>query len=268
MTKVVDSFIFYNELDMLEYRLRTLEPVVDIFVLVEALQTHAGNPKILYYDENKARFAPWAHKIVHKIVDLPCKEQTTRANQWVNENQHRHEITRAVRELQPHLRADDLVMVSDLDEIPDPATIATLKADPSLVKEKGIIAFEQVLYYYNIETLASAEPWTCARISTASAFESIGSAQELRHIGCPSIPKGGWHLSYFGSPAFIRNKIQQFGHQELNSVDYTDERKIAERVAAGMSVVQLGSNLTHIPRASNNYLPPNIEWLESALAAL
>jgi hypothetical protein len=192
MTKLVDSFIFYNELDMLEYRLRTLDDVVDLFVLVEARQTHAGNPKSLYYEHNKARFERWAHKIVHKIVDLPCKEQTTRANQWVNENQHRHEITHAVREL--HLRADDLVMVSDLDEIPDPVTIATLK-ESSLVKEKKVVAFEQVLYYYNIETLVSSEPWKCAKISTAHDFDIIGSAQHLRHIGCESIPKGGWHLS-------------------------------------------------------------------------
>ena len=45
--KIIDCFIFYNELDLLFYRLSVLNNVVDYFVLVEATKTHAGNDKIL-----------------------------------------------------------------------------------------------------------------------------------------------------------------------------------------------------------------------------
>jgi beta-1,4-mannosyl-glycoprotein beta-1,4-N-acetylglucosaminyltransferase len=258
--------MLYNELDMLEYRLRTLDPVVDIFVLVEARQTQAGNPKQLYYEKNRDRYAAYAHKIVHKAVDLPCKTQVAAysANQWVNENQQRNEITTAVLSLQ--LNPDDLVMVSDLDEIPDPVTIAALKKDPSSVIEKGAVALEQDLYYYNIETLFSTTPWAMAKLSTANFFEKVGSAQHFRHISCPSIPRGGWHLSYFGSPSFIRNKIKQCGHQELNLDEYTDLDKILERMHAGTSVAHIGHKLIKVPRETNRYLPPDIGWLEHALA--
>ena len=40
---IVDSFIFYNELDMLEFRLTELNDVVDYFVIVEATHTFSGN---------------------------------------------------------------------------------------------------------------------------------------------------------------------------------------------------------------------------------
>jgi len=233
----------------------------------KARQTHAGNPKRLYYEENRERYAAYAHKIVHKIVDLPCKTQVTAhsADQWVNENQHRNEITPAALSLQ--LNPDDLVLVSDLDELPDPVTIAALKKDPSPVVEKGIVALEQALYYYNIEMLYPA-PWVLSKLSTVKYFENSGSAQHIRHISCSTIPRGGWHLSYFGSPSFIRNKLQQFGHQELNTDAFTDLDKITERINTHMSVVDIGRKLTKMPREMNTYLPPDIDWLELALAAL
>jgi beta-1,4-mannosyl-glycoprotein beta-1,4-N-acetylglucosaminyltransferase len=51
--KVTDSFIFFNELDILEIRLNTLDPYVDYFIIVESSVTHTGNPKPYYFEENK-----------------------------------------------------------------------------------------------------------------------------------------------------------------------------------------------------------------------
>ena len=41
--KIIDSFIFYNELDLLEYRLSILNEYVDYFILVESSYTFTGN---------------------------------------------------------------------------------------------------------------------------------------------------------------------------------------------------------------------------------
>jgi len=49
--KIYDCFIFFNELDLLEIRLKTLDKVVDYFVLVEADKTHRGKKKPLYYEK-------------------------------------------------------------------------------------------------------------------------------------------------------------------------------------------------------------------------
>ena len=53
MAKVYDTFLFFNELDLLEIRLNILDDYVDYFVLCEANQTFSGKDKKLYYKENK-----------------------------------------------------------------------------------------------------------------------------------------------------------------------------------------------------------------------
>ena len=66
--KVFDSFIFFNELDLLELRLNILNDVVDYFVLTESPFTVSGNEKPLYYQENKDRFGKFNDKIIHNIT--------------------------------------------------------------------------------------------------------------------------------------------------------------------------------------------------------
>ena len=52
---LIDAFIFYNELDLLELRLTVLDKYVDRFVLVESEVNHIGERKPLFYAENKDR---------------------------------------------------------------------------------------------------------------------------------------------------------------------------------------------------------------------
>ena len=48
--RIFDSFIFFNELELLEMRLNILGDVVDKFVLTESPFTVSGNEKPLYYE--------------------------------------------------------------------------------------------------------------------------------------------------------------------------------------------------------------------------
>ena len=42
---LIDSFIFFNEKELVELRIRYLEEIVDMFVIVEANITHQGKRK-------------------------------------------------------------------------------------------------------------------------------------------------------------------------------------------------------------------------------
>ena len=53
---IVDAFIFYNEFDLLEYRLHLLYKYVDQIIIVESTHTFVGNEKELYYKNNINRF--------------------------------------------------------------------------------------------------------------------------------------------------------------------------------------------------------------------
>ena len=49
MKKVFDVFLFFNELDILELRLKMLNDVVDFFVITECDFTFSGKPKSLIF---------------------------------------------------------------------------------------------------------------------------------------------------------------------------------------------------------------------------
>jgi len=69
---IYDCFCFFNELEILELRLNILDSVVDKFVICESTVTHTGQPKKMYFEENKDRFSKFLHKIIHlKISDTP-----------------------------------------------------------------------------------------------------------------------------------------------------------------------------------------------------
>ncbi|MGH2552631.1 MAG: hypothetical protein ACRDEB_02875, partial [Chitinophagaceae bacterium] len=68
--KIIDCFTFFNELDLLEFRLKLLDEQVDHFVIAESNLTHSGHPKPFYFEENKSRFGPWENKIIY----IPIKQ--------------------------------------------------------------------------------------------------------------------------------------------------------------------------------------------------
>ena len=49
--KIYDCFTFFNELELLDLRLKELYNHVDCFVLVEATLTHTGKPKELIFEK-------------------------------------------------------------------------------------------------------------------------------------------------------------------------------------------------------------------------
>ena len=282
--RVVDCIIFYNELDMLEYRLSVLYPYVDAFVLVESTRTFIGNLKPLFYHENRERYAKYADKIVHVVVDDFWEKPTvgfeynSNKNQWYNEMYQRNAVSYGIEELVKRGvmgNLKDIIMISDLDEIIDPEAIPMIKE--YLDKEKhpetgGVVGLNMDFYYYNLKCMFDgmytdktrvvnyerylAVPWL--EISHSKKVKDISS--QIRGPSCFMLPKvAGWHMSYFGSEYFIENKIKQFAHQEYNSDKYTNPEKIKEIIKKGEDLFgrELETKrLKTIEYSENKYLPP------------
>src|ERR1700761_3599774 len=64
--EVWDAIIFSHDVEMLEIRIAELQDVVDKFIILESNVTYSGQPKRLYFDENRALFEQWADKIHYK----------------------------------------------------------------------------------------------------------------------------------------------------------------------------------------------------------
>ena len=84
---LVDTFMFYNELSVLELRLEVLDRYVDRFVLVESEVNHVGGPKELFFQNNKDRYSKWLHKITHVVVT--AEESPKDENPWSREKYQR-----------------------------------------------------------------------------------------------------------------------------------------------------------------------------------
>ena len=128
--KIIDCFIFYNELDLLTYRFNLLNNIVDYFIIVESTHTFTGKEKKLFFNENKHLFEKFTNKIIHIIVhDFPYKYNNVNIDSndvWNNEFFQRNAISRGINYIE-NLVEYDVIIISDLDEIPDPHTLDKIK---------------------------------------------------------------------------------------------------------------------------------------------
>jgi len=260
--KIIDGFTFYNELDMLLYRLSVLDDIVDYFIIVEATKTHAGKDKILYYEENKHLYEKFAHKIIHIIDEELIVPDITKDEQWNNEIHQRNEIKKGLEFLDLFLTNDDILIISDLDEIPDTSMLRYLKENN---KQTGYSALAMDFYYYNLNCKIQNEKWYSARIINYGLFKNLNlSCNEVR-MSTPEnvIENGGWHLSYFGDGEFIKNKLQNFAHQEFNNEKYTNIETINNCIENYYNIFEQKKchRYVKIPIAENNYLPPLYDTL-------
>lgn len=216
-------------MNLLYYRLNLLNDIVDYFVIVEANHTFAGNKKILYYHENKYLFKRFESKIIHIIIDMPYIYPNINYNvneQWLNEYHQRNSINLAFNKL--ILNKQDLIIISDLDEIIKPDTLVKLKNGIIEVNDGGFSLLQDV-YYYNINTKQDELTNSC-KIVTYEKYITT-TPQEIRCSNpFPNLADGGWHLSYFGDKTFIKNKIKEFSHQELNNNIYTNDEYIEYKI--------------------------------------
>jgi len=250
--KIVDCFIFYNEIDLLTYRLNILNDLVDYFVIVESKYTFIGKEKELYYLNNKKLYEKFEDKIIHIIVDnIPFLNANIREEeQWKNEKFQRNCISRGINQLND----DDLIMISDIDEIPDPEVLKKIKNNE--ITFENAIRLKMDLYYYNLNTKYDYE-WCYFIILKYKYYKTSNmTCQELRESQQIQIEKGGWHLSYFGDKNFISNKIKNFSHQEYNNNYYTDTNMINEKINNSYDLFDRSFKIEKIPVNENKYLPP------------
>ena len=262
--KIIDSFIFYNELDLLFYRLSILNPHVDTFILVESTHTFTGHPKPLYYSENKEKFQEFNDKIIHIIVDdMPYKFPNinySSGQQWQNEYHQRNSIKRGLAIVLPTLVNDDIIITSDVDEIPNPLILESAKNNTLAYNKATLNRLALDMYYYNICCrIGEGSNWHGIKLLTVNAYNTIRlTFQQMRthehSHSVPIVPKGGWHLSYFGDISFIIKKLGSFAHHEYNNEAYTNREALEQKIKSGINLLT-NTELQYIPIDKNDNLP-------------
>jgi hypothetical protein len=140
--RIIDAFPFFNELEMLRVRLEELSPVVDKFILVESAMTHSGKPKELLFEQRRDEFEPWLDKIIHVVMDrLPDSK-----DHWVRERAQRDGIHEGIEQAGAY--GEDIVLVSDTDEIPRRSTVRAMSWCDGISTPAQL---RSVFYYYSLQ---------------------------------------------------------------------------------------------------------------------
>lgn len=221
--KIIDCFTFFNELDILRLRIKILEDHVDHFAIVEARQTHTGLPKKCLLNQDSAPDIFNHPKVTIKTIDLPGS-----LSNWGRERYQRDSAGDLVRQLST--RGEDIILLSDVDEIPAPQAIYT--AISELTKRiNTLCVFEQRLFYFRINyelVYSNKLPWLGTTAIQSMNFTSMScmrtTGRNLRgrkyrkffnkYLKREPISAGGWHFSYAGQDESLKIKLQSFAHQE------------------------------------------------------
>lgn len=206
--RVFDCFTFFNELELLDLRLCELYDTVDYFVLCESTLTFTGKPKPLYFNENKPRFHPYLNKIIHVVVD----DFPETNDPWVREYFQREAIRRGLG----FAEEEDLVIITDVDEILNPAAVMQAK------HFDGHIQFNMNIYQYYMNLLGGRNDWTAPFGFTWKNRDKIPDLSRARWvkdeveaafpIQFHRLDDAGWHFTHLGGVDRLHQKFQSYSH--------------------------------------------------------
>lgn len=253
---VYDCFQFFNELDILKLRLHVMDPVVDRFVISEATETFSGKAKPLYYEENKEMFAEFADKIIHVVVD-----DTPQGYTHDRDTFQKNAVGRGLK----NCTDDDIIIFSDLDEIPNPEKVKEIIAD---FNENKIYHFAQRLFYcyLNMEEVSGSllsyagefpgvkrKKWIGSKMCSYGLLKKQGL--ELGELRFPErkecgirVDDGGWHFGYMGGHGEkdvkkrVAEKVRSAAHQEYNKAEVLSD--VADRIKDGKDIFGRDASFT------------------------
>ena len=242
--KIYDCTIFFDEKMMFDLRLNILNEFVDKFVVVESLYTHSGAKKKQNF--NIDNYKNFKDKIIYILIDkepdnlLEISKKNSdeknsgykRMNSLKRIEQQYNAISRGLNESGP----DDLLILSDCDEIPNLSNFSKTKIN------NNILLFKQKIFYYKFNLLHDRMDWfgskACKKKNLISftwlrnvknkkypfwRFDTFFSKN--RYTNLSIIDNGGWHFTNIKTSKDIIYKLSNFGeHNEFEESDLTEEK--------------------------------------------
>ena len=265
---IYDCFQYFNEDHLVDLRLNILNEYVDYFVISESTKTHQGEEKTLNFDIKK--FSKFKNKIKYVVANFD-ENKPFNKHQWGESLIEQHQRNNIVNGIQK-ASDNDLIILSDSDEIPDLSKLNQVK------KDAKFIAFSQMMFMYklNLQNLNESN-WIGSRMCLKKYFPV---PQKLRNMKFKKYPfwrldkpntqiiNGGWHFSFLQSPTNIVKKIKAFSHGEFNTKNIIDENNIKDKILSGKDIFERGFKLKKIKINSDypNYIQNNkdklIDWID------
>ena len=261
--KIFDCFMFYDEDLLLDLRLNILDQHVDFFVIVESKYFHNGKERQLKFDIKK--YKKFENKIIYIVHDNePAKihklnqgdDEGTKSykliiNAHLRENDQRNHISKGLN----NAKDDDLILISDVDEIPNFESI-----DLKKIKNQ-IIMFEQTIFYYKLNRYLPNFTWYgtkgCKKkyLKKPQWLRNIKSKKFLfwrldtlfsdtKYINKYFVNDGGWHFSNLKNAEGLDLKLKSYLHHRDYEVEGLGIKKINELMKNNLTIYDMFGDKT------------------------
>jgi len=257
--KIYDCFSYLDEDLLLDMRLNILNNYVDYFVIVEGNKTWQNNFKPFKFEIN--RFSNFKDKIIY----IPINDMPSGNNPYLRENFQRNAITKGIDKA----KDDDLIIISDLDEIPNPKKFRDFK------KNMKYAVFKQLHFYYKLNLHSQKNPhWFGSRICVKKYLKSPQWLRNLKFKKRPFwrldkirlnniIDDGGWHFCNLKEPEKLLYKYKNLcetddPHVFKEKIDkkFLDVEEIKKRIQNGHDII--GREEIYLPINLDNRFPDYI----------
>ena len=242
--KIYDCTTFYSEHMMLDVRFHVLNDYVEKFIVTESLYSHSGQPKKLNFDINN--YPKFKDKIIYLVIDQEpddlIKIENTKEHQGLKRNNSLKRIELSYNYMMKateNLADDDLIILSDNDEIPN------LNSKQFKQSNKNVFIFKQLFFYYKFNLLYDLMPWFGSKACKKKSLKSFSWLRNLKSkkysfwrldtyfnenklTNLEIIKDGGWHFTNIKTPEELYIKMTNFGHHnefELSGLTVEDLRK-------------------------------------------
>ncbi|MDC1176899.1 hypothetical protein OAT25_01560 [Candidatus Pelagibacter sp.] len=269
--KIYDCFSYWDEDLILDLRLNILNNYIDYFVIVEGNKTWQNNSKKLRFDIKKFS------KFRDKIIYIPVEDMPSGDDPYLRENFQRNAIIRGLKNSED----DDLIIISDIDEIPNPDKIKKF----DVLKRYG--AFKQLHFYYKLNLQSKKNPfWLGSRICIKKYLKSPQWLRELKFKKRPFwrldkfflnniINDGGWHFCNLKSPDKLLYKYKNlcetndpYHFKEKIDEKFLNINEIEKRIKNKEDIIGRDDSFVKVPIDIKfpKYILDNLstykEWLE------
>lgn len=214
------AFLFSGEKEILKLRLEEGRNIQIKHVLVEADHTFSGKPKEMLFDEHDPYYSQFDIEYI-QVYDMP-----NNGDPWKNEIHQRNAIMRGLQECDD----DDIVIISDLDEIPRSSSIHQYRP------EYGMSALQLDMYSFFLNLRQGRQSWNMSRIMPYSYLKET-TPQKVRHSGfLMTLYEGGWHMTYMGGIDKVLQKFAWFSHQEESTQRLANRELLLRKMKDGESL--------------------------------
>ena len=265
---------------MMDVRFNVLNHYVSKFIVVESTFSHSGKKKKLNF--NIDDYPKFKDKIIYLVIDhepielikkenLELDSVSKRLNSLKRIEQSYNYMTKGIKDASD----DDLIMLSDNDEIPD---LSKLNLDKI---ENNFVIFEQLFFYYKFNLLYDRMSWYGTKACKKKRLKKFSTLRNIKNKKYPFwrldtifsdtkqknvriIKNGGWHFTNLKTPDELFEKLSNFGHhdefEKLNITieslkDKIDKKEVFYNHFADKEIKNKWSDSYKLKKIDNSFLP-------------